>query len=88
LDRFCDSLLQIRKEIRELEEGKCDPKNNVLLNSPHSLLHVTEDAWDHPYTRQEAAYPLPFLKKRKFWATVGRVDNAYGDRNLVYKIPS
>jgi glycine dehydrogenase len=83
LDRFCDALIEIRNEVREVEEGKADKENNVLKNAPHTAAVITADDWTRPYSRQKAAYPLPFVKEAKFWPTVSRVDNAYGDRNLV-----
>jgi glycine dehydrogenase len=83
LDRFCDALIEIRNEIREVEEGKADKVNNVLKNAPHTAAVITADEWTRPYSRSKAAYPLPFVKEAKFWPSVSRVDNAYGDRNLV-----
>ncbi|MCX7636754.1 MAG: aminomethyl-transferring glycine dehydrogenase [Cyclobacteriaceae bacterium] len=83
LDRFCDALIEIRNEIREVEEGKADKENNVLKNAPHTAEVVTADSWNRPYSRQKAAYPLPYLRENKFWPAVSRIDNAYGDRNLV-----
>jgi glycine dehydrogenase len=83
LDRFVDALIEIRKEIQEVEEGKADKENNVLKHAPHTAAVITADTWDRPYTRQRAAFPLPFVKEAKFWPSVSRVDNAYGDRNLV-----
>lgn len=83
LDRFCEALIEIRNEIREIEEGKSDKENNVLKNAPHTAEVVTADEWDKPYTRQKAAYPLPYIRQAKFWPSVSRVDNAYGDRNLI-----
>lgn len=83
LDRFCDALIEIRNEIREVEEGKADKHNNVLKNAPHTAEVVTADSWNRPYSRQKAAYPLPYLRESKFWPAVSRIDNAYGDRNLV-----
>ena len=83
LDRFCEALISIRNEIREIEEGKADSKNNVLIHAPHTAAIVTSDHWDRPYSREKAAYPLPFVKEMKFWPSVSRVDNAYGDRNLM-----
>jgi glycine dehydrogenase len=80
LDRFCDALISIRKEI---EEAKADDKNNVLKNAPHTLAMLTADNWDMPYSREKAAYPLDYLHENKFWPGVRRVDDAYGDRNLV-----
>jgi glycine dehydrogenase len=83
LDRFCDALIEIRNEIREVEEGKADRENNVLKNAPHTAAVVTADKWEKPYSRQKAAYPLPYIREAKFWPAVSRIDNAYGDRNLV-----
>lgn len=83
LDRFVDALIEIRNEVKEIEEGKADRENNVLKNAPHTAAVVTSDTWDKPYSRQKAAYPLPYMKEAKFWPSVSRVDNAYGDRNLV-----
>jgi glycine dehydrogenase len=83
LDRFCDALIEIRKEIREVEEGKADKTQNVLKNAPHTAAVITADTWTLPYSRQKAAYPLPFVRPAKFWPSVSRIDNAYGDRNLV-----
>jgi glycine dehydrogenase len=83
MDRFVDALIEIRNEIREVEEGKADKDNNVLKHAPHTASVITADDWTLPYSRQKAAYPLPFVKETKFWPSVSRVDNAYGDRNLV-----
>ncbi|MBL7850048.1 MAG: aminomethyl-transferring glycine dehydrogenase [Cyclobacteriaceae bacterium] len=83
LDRFCDALIQIRQEIREVEEGKADKVQNVLKNAPHTAAVITANEWTMPYSRQQAAYPLPYVREAKFWPSVSRVDNAYGDRNLV-----
>jgi glycine dehydrogenase len=83
LDRFVEAMISIRKEIKEVEAGQADTENNVLKNAPHCLAHVTADKWDHSYSREKAAYPLPSLKRKKFWSPVGRVDNVFGDRNLV-----
>lgn len=80
LDRFCDAMIAIRQEI---EEASADDKNNVLKNSPHTLAMLTSDSWDLPYTREKAAFPLEYLTENKFWPSVRRVDDAYGDRNLV-----
>jgi glycine dehydrogenase len=88
LDRFSDALLSIRKEIQQVTEGLLDKEDNVLVNAPHPIDEVTADEWKHPYSRSEAAYPMEYLKHtQKFWATVARVDNAYGDRNLVCTCP-
>jgi glycine dehydrogenase len=83
LDRFCDALIEIRNEVREIEQGLADKDNNVLKNAPHTAAVITADEWTKPYTRQKAAYPLHFVKEAKFWPSVSRIDNAYGDRNLV-----
>jgi glycine dehydrogenase len=83
MDRFVDALIEIRNEIREVEEGKADKEENVLKHAPHTAAVITADTWTLPYSRQKAAYPLPFVKEAKFWPSVSRVDNAYGDRNLV-----
>lgn len=83
LDRFCDAMIQIREEIRAVEEGRVDDEKNVLKMAPHTVRVVTDSKWDRPYTREEAAYPLPWVRDHKFWSTVGRVNNAHGDRNLV-----
>lgn len=83
LDRFCEALISIRNEIREIEEGQADRDKNVLKFAPHTAADVTADDWDRPYPRKKAAYPLPFVVGNKFWPAVSRVDNAYGDRNLV-----
>jgi glycine dehydrogenase len=83
LDRLADALISIRKEIDDVISGKVDPKNNVLKHAPHTAAIVTADKWDRPYSRVQAAYPAPWSKENKFWPSVGRVDNVYGDRVLV-----
>lgn len=83
LDRFCDAMIAIRAEIREIEEGKADRKDNLLKNAPHTAASLTVDEWSHPYSRQRAVYPTNWTRENKFWAAVGRIDQAYGDRNLV-----
>ncbi|GCC52165.1 glycine dehydrogenase [Chryseotalea sanaruensis] len=83
LDRFVDALIEIRNEISEIEEGKYSKEENVLKHAPHTAAVITADEWTRPYSRQKAAYPLAFVKDMKFWPSVSRVDNAYGDRNLV-----
>ncbi|MCC5787739.1 MAG: aminomethyl-transferring glycine dehydrogenase [Phycisphaerales bacterium] len=87
MDRFCDALIAIREEIRAIEEGRADKADNLLRNSPHTVAMVSADDWSHPYSRREAAYPKPWLADAKFWPAVGRVDNPYGDRNLVCTCP-
>ena len=83
LDRFCDALLCIRAEIKEIEEGKADKLNNVLKNAPHTAFVICADEWNNPYSRSKAAFPLPYVKANKFWPAVSRVNNTQGDRNLV-----
>lgn len=83
LDRFCDAMISIREEIRAIEEGRIDRLNNPLKHAPHTSSVVTADTWDRPYSRQQAAFPLPYVREHKFWPAVGRVDNPYGDRNLI-----
>lgn len=85
IDRFCDVLLQIRQEIADVESGKADKEDNVLLNAPHPEYEVVADEWSHPYSRKQAAYPTEWVALTKFWCPVGRVDNGFGDRNLVSK---
>ena len=80
IDRFCDALISIRFEI---EASSKEQKNNILKNSPHTLAQVTSDDWDFPYSRSEAAFPIKSLHKFKFWPSVQRVDDAFGDRNLI-----
>jgi glycine dehydrogenase len=87
LDRFCEALIAIRQEIEAVVTGAADPKDNVLKNAPHTAAEVTADAWSHPYSRAEAAYPLPWVKANKVWPAVGRIDNPYGDRNLMCVCP-
>ena len=87
LDRFCEALLSIREEIREVEAGIADPVDNVLKNSPHTAEMVISDEWKHSYSREKAAYPTAWTRARKFWPAVARVNNAYGDRNLVCTCP-
>ncbi len=83
LDRFCDALINIFGEIKAIEEGEADKKDNVLKNAPHTLAVITADDWTHSYSRSAAAFPLAYLKQNKFWASVSRVNNTYGDRNLI-----
>ena len=83
MDRFCDALINIRAEIQEIENGTADKVNNVLKNSPHTASVALSDAWDKPYTRSKAVFPLEWVKANKFWPSVSRIDDAYGDRNLV-----
>ena len=83
LDRFIDALLIIRREIQEVIDGVADKVDNVLLNAPHPEYEVVADEWNHQYSRQKAAYPAPWVAANKFWLPVGRVDNGFGDRNLI-----
>jgi len=88
LDRFCDAMLQIKLEMDAIAAGEADPENNVLHNAPHTVEMVTDDKWLYPYTREKAAYPLQYLRQgHKFWASVGRINSAFGDRNLVCTCP-
>jgi glycine dehydrogenase len=83
LDRFCDALIAIRGEIQAVIDGTADPKDNVLKHAPHTAAAVASSTWTHPYSREQAAYPLPFVKANKFWPSVGRIDNPHGDRHLI-----
>jgi glycine dehydrogenase len=87
LDRFCDAMISIRREIQAVVDGTADPRDNVLKNAPHTAAAIADDGWAHPYSRNQAAFPLPFVKADKFWPPVGRIDNAYGDRNLICTCP-
>jgi glycine dehydrogenase len=87
LDRFCDAMIAIRAEIDNVVSGKVDPKDNVLKNAPHTAAMVTDDGWSHPYSRREAAFPLHWLTEHKVWPAVGRIDNPFGDRNLMCICP-
>jgi glycine dehydrogenase len=82
LDRFCDAMIAIRLEIAKVEEGLWPQDDNPLKNAPHTAEALLKGDWPHAYTREEAAYPLPGLRRAKYWAPVGRVDNVHGDRNL------
>jgi glycine dehydrogenase len=83
MDKFCDALIHIKEEIKEIENGEVDQKNNVLKNAPHTAQMVISDNWNYPYSREKAAYPASWTKLNKFWPSVSRVDSAYGDRHLV-----
>jgi len=87
LDRFCEAMIAIRGEIREIEEGTADRTLNVLKNAPHTASAVASDAWAMPYGREKGAFPTPYVRAHKFWPAVGRINNAYGDRNLVCTCP-
>jgi len=87
LDRFCDALSTIRREIQAVLDGVADPADNVLKKAPHTAAEVCADGWSHPYSREEAAYPVAWLREHKFWPAVGRIDNTYGDRNIFCACP-
>jgi glycine dehydrogenase len=87
LDRFCDAMLAIHAEIEAVATGDADRVDNVLKNAPHPAEDVTATDWTHPYTREQAAYPVAGLRAHKFWPTISRIDNPYGDRNLVCACP-
>jgi glycine dehydrogenase len=83
LDRFCDAMIAIHQEITEIEAGREDAKNNLLKNAPHTADQVSGDGWNRPYSREQAAFPMEDLRDWKFWPAVSRIDNVFGDRNLV-----
>ena len=83
LDRFCDAMISIRQEIAAIEAGEMDAQNNALKNAPHTAEALMVSEWNHPYSREAAAYPTAWTKEYKFWPSVGRIDNAFGDRNFV-----
>jgi glycine dehydrogenase len=83
MQRFCDALIQIRQEIKEIEMGLADPHDNVLKHAPHTAVVATQDDWTRPYSRRKAVFPLRYVEENKFWPSVSRVDDAHGDRNLV-----
>jgi len=87
LDRFCDAMLRIREEIRAIEDGHMDRQNNPLKNAPHTSRDVCASEWARPYSREQAAFPAPWLREHKFWPPSARIDNAYGDRNLMCTCP-
>ena len=88
IDRFCDAMIAIKKEVDAIAKGEADPVDNVIKNSPHTLHEVTVDDWQHSYSRKDAAYPLPYLyTSKKFWPSIARIDNAHGDRNLICTCP-
>ena len=87
LDRFCDAMIAIRAEIQAVIDGTVDARDNVLKHAPHTAAVVTADEWTHALLAQQAAFPLPFLRHRKVWPSVGRIDNPYGDRNLICACP-
>jgi glycine dehydrogenase len=83
LDRFCDAMIAIRAEIEQVASGAWDPTDNPLVNAPHTAEDIASDSWDHPYGRELAAYPVPELRRAKYWPPVSRIDAAYGDKHLV-----
>ena len=87
LDRFCDAMISIHAEMQSIASGKQDRQNNVLKNAPHTTRQIASDKWDHPYSREEAAFPAPWTREHKFWPAVARIDNVYGDRNLFCSCP-
>nr|WP_294791909.1 aminomethyl-transferring glycine dehydrogenase [uncultured Mucilaginibacter sp.] len=87
LDRFCDAMIAIRKEIAEVEQGAFDKLDNPLKNAPHTMTVISADGWEHPYSRKTAAFPLPYVAAHKFWPSVGRVNDTYGDRTLICSCP-
>jgi glycine dehydrogenase len=87
IDRFCDAMIQIRREIDEVVSGRVDARDNVLKNAPHTAAAIAATDWPHPYSREQAAFPLPWVRARKFWPSIGRIDNPYGDRNLFCSCP-
>lgn len=82
LDRFCEAMISIRKEIEAIENKTADPENNVLRNAPHTHKDLIEENWDHPYTKEQAFFPMPVLQQDKYWPPVGRIDNLHGDKHL------
>ncbi|MEM6571593.1 MAG: aminomethyl-transferring glycine dehydrogenase, partial [Planctomycetota bacterium] len=88
LDRFCDAMIAIREEIRAIENGEADREQNVLKGAPHTAATVTATQWDRPYSREVAAFPAPWVREHKFWPTVSRIDNGFGDKNLICTCPS
>ena len=87
LDRFCDAMIQIRKEVQAVEDGTWDAEDNPLKNAPHTAFAIASDNWNHSYSRQIAAYPVASLKQQKYFTPVGRIDQVYGDRNIVCSCP-
>ena len=87
LDRFCEAMIAIRQEIQAIIDGKLDRKDNPLKNAPHTAAAVASDDWPHRYSREQAAFPAPFVRAHKHWPSVGRIDNPYGDRNLMCSCP-
>ena len=88
LDRYCEALITIRKEIEAVEKGQLPKDDNPLKNAPHTIETVVSSTWKHSYSQEQAAYPVPWLAVNKFWPSVSRIDNTYGDRNLFCTCPS
>jgi glycine dehydrogenase len=88
IDRFCDAMIHIRGEIEAVVTGQANGEDNVLKNAPHTAAAIAVSEWTHSYTREQAVFPLPWVKQRKFWPAVGRIDNPYGDRNLFCTCPA
>jgi glycine dehydrogenase len=86
LDKFIEAMISIKAEIEHVENGKVSPTDNLLKNSPHPVDVLLKSKWEHPYTREDAAYPVKYLRQKKFWPTVSRIDDTYGDRNLVFVV--
>ena len=87
LDKFCEAMISIKKEIDDVTSGKLEPHDNPLKNAPHTAEHALSDEWNHPYSRSKACFPMDYQKEHKYWPTVGRIDNAHGDRNLICTCP-
>jgi len=87
LDRFCDAMIAIREEIGEIERGDVDAEDNLLRNAPHTMDDIADEAWAHPYTREQAVFPAPYLRESKYWPPVNRIDQVYGDRHLICVCP-
>jgi glycine dehydrogenase len=88
LDRFCDAMISIRHEIQDVIDGKAPKDNNLLTNAPHPIKVLMSDKWKYPYSREAAAFPVPYLRETKFWPSISRIDDAFGDRNLMCTCPS
>ena len=88
LDRFCDAMIAIREEIQAVIDGRADPLDNPLKNAPHTAAAVAADVWNHRYSREQAAFPLPFVRRNKIWPAVGRINAPHGDRNLLCTCPA
>jgi len=87
LDRFCDAMISIHREIKEIADGKADRKDNLLKNAPHTARQIAVSDWKHPYSREQAAFPAQWTREAKFWPSCARIDNVYGDRNLFCSCP-